>query len=423
MILLLLSILFNYKIGEILSRTKNKNVLLVGISIDLLLLGYYKYIKFFLISFNSLCETSMPVPEVVLPLGISFFTFTQIAFLVDAFRGETKGYSLKTYMLFVTFFPHLIAGPILYHKDIIPQLNKIGETRFSYENMAKGIIFFVVGLFKKVYIADSLSPWVKMAFDNVESLTIIDAWLGALAYTMQIYFDFSGYSEMAIGLGLMLNIYLPINFSSPYKARSIIDFWRRWHITLSEFLKNYLYIPIGGNRRGEFVKIRNLFLTMLLGGFWHGAGWNFIIWGALHGVYLVTNHIWRKTNMEIPGVVSWGITFIAVTIAWVFFRAADATVGMIYINAMFGGNGLYLPNEYAVKIGSGISFKPLQVDNLLVQLSVIAVLIWVVLKAPSVQTIVQKQQPRLRLATLMVITLIMCLLKMNTVSEFLYFQF
>ncbi|MDD3149739.1 MAG: MBOAT family protein, partial [Candidatus Gastranaerophilales bacterium] len=321
--LLLCSILFNYTIGTAIEKSLNKYLLAFGILIDLVLLGYFKYTGFFLSSINDTFSSSFFVPEIILPLGISFFTFTQIAFLVDAYRGETKNYSLLTYSLFVTFFPHLIAGPILHHKDIIPQFSKLKNFVFSYKNMALGVAIFSIGLFKKVIIADTLAPWVKLIFDNASTATFIEAWTGALGYTLQLYFDFSGYSEMAIGLGLMLNINLPINFNSPYKALSIVDFWRRWHITLSSFLKNYLYIPLGGNRKGEFSRIKNLLITMLLGGLWHGAGWTYIIWGALHGIYLVINHSWNKLKISMPKFLAWTITFLSVVIAWVFFRAKN----------------------------------------------------------------------------------------------------
>ena len=271
--LLLVSILFNYTVGSLIERHKSKLGLIIGVTVNLSLLTYFKYTNFFLSSFNEMFQTAIYVPKIILPLGISFFTFTQIAYLVDAYRGETQRYSLLTYSLFVTVFPHLIAGPILYHKNMIPQFSKLKNYVFTHKNMALGAAFFSVGLFKKVMIADSLAPWAKVVFDNAGMVSFIEAWAGALAYTFQLYFDFSGYSEMAIGLGLMFNFKLPVNFNSPYKATSIIEFWRRWHITLSEFLRNYLYIPLGGNRNGQYGRMRNLLITMLLGGLWHGAGW------------------------------------------------------------------------------------------------------------------------------------------------------
>ena len=296
--LLLLSIVLNYNIGAALERNHSRILLILGLTVNLALLGYFKYYGFFIHSVNDIFSNGLIVPEIILPLGISFFTFTQTAFLIDSFRGETQKYSFLNYTLFVTVFPHLIAGPILYHKDMIPQFSRLRNFVFLHKNFTMGLGFFIIGLFKKIIIADTLSPWVKIAFSHAQNLTLIDAWLGAVSYTFQLYFDFSGYSDMAIGLGLMFNFHLPINFNSPYKSKSIIEFWRRWHMTLSVFLKNYLYIPLGGNKSGELKRTRNLIITMFLGGLWHGAGWTFIIWGSLHGIYLVTqlSHVTWGSN-------------------------------------------------------------------------------------------------------------------------------
>ena len=276
--ILLVSIAVNFCIGRKIVDTKEKRWLILGIVFNLLFLAYYKYANFFLDNISALFHTSFSHFDIVLPLGISFFTFTQTAYLVDAYRGETKTYSKSDYLLFVTIFPHLIAGPIIYHKDMIPQFAEEQRYKFNYDNFAKGITWFVIGLFKKVIIADWMSNIANLVFGHSEHLSILEAWGGSLAYTLQLYFDFSGYSEMAIGIALMLNYNLPINFNAPYKACSIIDFWKRWHITLSAFLKNYLYIPLGGNRNGHHM--RNIMITMLLGGLWHGAGWTFVIWGG-----------------------------------------------------------------------------------------------------------------------------------------------
>ncbi len=308
--------------------------LIAGILFDLGLLGYFKYTAFAVETINSLLQTGFAVPQIVLPLGISFFTFTQIACLVDSYRGEVKGYSKSGYFLFVTIFPHLIAGPILYHKDMIPQFMDEKNYRINYENMNRGIAWFTLGLAKKVLIADHLSKYVAEAFSHADHLSMVDAWFASFAYTLQLYFDFSGYSEMAIGLGLMLNFRLPLNFNSPYKSTSIIEFWRRWHMTLSAFLKDYLYIPLGGNRTGHH--LRNIMITMLLAGLWHGAGWTFIFWGGLHGLYICINHVWRKAGWSLPKPTGWLVTFMAVNIAWVFFRADDFGTAFAVIQAMCG---------------------------------------------------------------------------------------
>lgn len=417
--LLLLSILFNYVMGTYIEHHRKKILLAVGIGVNLCLLGYYKYTGFLLGSLNKFFGIDIMVPEIILPLGISFFTFTQSAYLIDAYRGETKKYNLMTYSLFVTIFPHLIAGPILYHKDMIPQFSRLRNYVFNYKNFSLGFTMFVIGLFKKVVIADSISPWVKYAFEHVHSLSFIEAWAGAVGYTMQLYFDFSGYSEMAIGLGLMFNFKLPINFLSPYRATSIIDFWRRWHMTLSAFLKNYLYISLGGNRKGRVRKIVNLLITMLLGGLWHGAGWTFVIWGGLHGVYLVVNHFWREQGVRLPQFANWCLTFVAVVIAWVFFRAAHLNDALVMIETMFNMNKIVQSNasSYALNFGK-LSFGGNEM------LLLLALLIFVVVYCKSVPEYMQKFEPSIRWGLVIALLFVTSLVMMSgEVSEFLYFQF
>ncbi|HIE55101.1 MAG TPA: MBOAT family protein, partial [Chromatiaceae bacterium] len=301
--LILFSILFNYTAGVVMTRIpgeegqRKKLVLAFGIAINLGLLGYYKYANFFVDSVSYLTGIEWHIETIVLPLAISFFTFQQIAYLVDAYKGETHEYNLLHYCLFVTFFPQLIAGPIVHHKEMLPQFMRDAVYRMRHQDLAIGITIFLVGLFKKVVIADgfaSNATPVFQAADAGEVIGFLSAWTGVFSYTMQLYFDFSGYSDMAIGIGRMFGIKLPINFNSPYQALNIIDFWRRWHITLSRFLRDYLYIPLGGNRKGPARRHVNMMVTMLLGGLWHGAGWNFVIWGGLHGSYLVVNHFWRQ---------------------------------------------------------------------------------------------------------------------------------
>lgn len=341
------SICFNYLVGRQLEiNNGHKEWLLFGIVINVLLLGYFKYTDFFLSTVNDVAGANLfDLPHIVLPLGISFFTFTQTAYLVDAYRGEAKNQSFLTYCEFVTIFPHLIAGPIINHKEMIPQFVADKTFRINYENIALGLTIFTFGLFKKVVIADKLAIYANEAFSHADSIDCVEAWIGALSYTMQLYFDFSGYSEMAIGLALLFNLEMPVNFNSPYQARSIIDFWRRWHMTLGLWVKNYLYIPMGGNRRGEFKKMRNLFVSMLIIGLWHGAGWTFIIWGGLHGMLLMVNHAWRKTGINLPKVLNWGMTFLCVVICWVFFRAASVNEAILVLGGMFdvqniGSHGL-----------------------------------------------------------------------------------
>jgi alginate O-acetyltransferase complex protein AlgI len=291
--LLLASIAFNYLIGWLLiscylRAAPRRAVLSIGVAGDLVALGIFKYAGFVVANFNAAFSTTFAV-NILLPVGISFYTFTQIAFLVDAYRGKVARYALPHYALFVTYFPHLIAGPILHHRDMIPQFESSDSKRPNPHLILCGLIIFGIGLFKKTGLADGIQPLVSLAF-NQAAPSFDQAWIGALAYTFQLYFDFSGYSDMAIGISLTFGIFLPLNFNSPYKAGNIIDFWRRWHMSLSQFLRDYLYIPLGGNRHGWLVRYANLMITMLLGGLWHGAAWTFVAWGALHGLYLCINH-------------------------------------------------------------------------------------------------------------------------------------
>lgn len=407
--ILLVSILVNYVLaGRILQSEGRirKAWLITGILFDLGLLGYFKYTAFAVETVNSLLQTGFAVPQIVLPLGISFFTFTQIACLVDSYRGEVNGYSKSGYFLFVTIFPHLIAGPILYHKDMIPQFMDEKNYRINYENMNRGIAWFTLGLAKKVLIADHLSKYVAEAFSHADQLSMVDAWFASFAYTLQLYFDFSGYSEMAIGLGLMLNFRLPLNFNSPYQSTSIIEFWRRWHMTLSAFLKDYLYIPLGGNRTGHH--LRNIMITMLLAGLWHGAGWTFIFWGGLHGLYICINHVWRKAGRSLPKPAGWLVTFMAVNIAWVFFRADDFGTAFAILSAMIGNTS------------SGPLLHIFTRENMLF----IAAAMLACIKMPNVKSLIGHYfHPNKRWMFCLIVIFVYCLSKLGQGSEFLYFQF
>jgi len=343
--LLLASIAFNYLIGWLLIAHRLRGglrfaVLTIGVAGDLLVLGTFKYAGFLAANLNAIFSTGLSV-HILLPVGISFYTFTQIAFLVDAYRGNVARYALAHYALFVTYFPHLIAGPILHHKDMIPQFESVESKSPNPHLILCGLMIFAIGLFKKTGLADGIQPLVALAFSPEAVPSFEQAWIGALAYTFQLYFDFSGYSDMAIGISLMFGIFLPLNFNSPYKAASIIDFWRRWHMSLSQFLRDYLYIPLGGNRHGSLLRYVNLMITMLLGGLWHGAAWSFVAWGALHGLYLCINHAWINYGPPIPerlvrpaGVVAFLLTFLAVVVAWVFFRADSLTSALLVLSKM-----------------------------------------------------------------------------------------
>jgi D-alanyl-lipoteichoic acid acyltransferase DltB (MBOAT superfamily) len=342
--LLLASVAFNYFIGWLLivkqlGATTRFAVLTTGVAGDLVVLGTFKYAGFFAANLNALFSTGIVV-NILLPVGISFYTFTQIAFLVDAYRGNVARYALPHYALFVTYFPHLIAGPILHHRDMIPQFESERTKRPDPHLILCGLIIFAIGLFKKTCLADGIQPLVAPAF-GANTPSFDQAWIGALAYTFQLYFDFSGYSDMAIGISLMFGIFLPLNFNSPYKATSIIDFWRRWHMTLSQFLRDYLYIPLGGNRHGRILRYVNLMITMLLGGLWHGAAWTFVVWGALHGAYLCVNHAWSNYGpavaprfARVGNAAAFVLTFVSVVVAWVFFRADSISSATFVLSRM-----------------------------------------------------------------------------------------
>ena len=340
--LLLASIAFNYGIGWLLIERRLRDrtrlaVATVGIAGDLVVLGIFKYGGFLAANLNAVFSIRFTV-DILLPVGISFYTFTQIAFLVDAFRGKVARDRLPHYALFVTYFPHLIAGPILHHRDMIPQFESAQAKRPDPHLILCGLIIFAIGLFKKTCLADGIQPMVSLAF-GANTPSFDQAWIGALAYTFQLYFDFSGYSDMAIGISLMFGVFLPLNFNSPYQARNIIDFWRRWHMTLSQFLRDYLYVPLGGNRHGRILRYVNLMLTMALGGLWHGAAWTFVIWGVLHGAYLCINHAWNHFGPAVaprfaPAAngAAFVLTFLSVVVAWVFFRA-DSLASAMYVLA------------------------------------------------------------------------------------------
>lgn len=364
-LLLLASVTLNYCFGWLIStasardeRQKAKAYLIGAITANLLVLAYYKYANFFI---DAVGAEGLDL-QIILPLGISFFTFTQIAFLVDASRGKAREYSLVHYMLFVTYFPHLIAGPILHHGQMMPQFADERSYRLDWTNIAVGFTIFVLGLGKKVFIADHYGEIGSPIFAAVAhgmSPTLTEAWVAALAYSLQLYFDFSAYCDMAIGLSLLFNIRLPLNFNSPYKAVNIIDFWRRWHMTLSQFLRDYLYIPLGGNRHGVVRRYANLMITMVLGGLWHGAGWTFVAWGALHGAYLIICHIFQalvgrdRLNRyglmyRIPATL---LTFVSVVVAWVFFRSPDFNSTLAMLQGMVGANGLGIGGD-ALSVGT-----------------------------------------------------------------------
>jgi alginate O-acetyltransferase complex protein AlgI len=353
--LLLGSIVFNFFAGRALGSSPHRGLLAAAIAANLALLGVFKYLGLFASGLNQLQGVSLTVPQIVLPLGISFFTFTQIAFLVDAYRGIAHEYRFSHYLLFVSYFPHLIAGPLLHHRQMMPQFAQRETYRPQWDNLAIGATTFVIGLAKKVLIADGLAPHADAAFDAVSegrTLLLLEAWIGVLAYTFQLYFDFSGYSDMAVGLARMFNVRLPVNFDSPYKATSLAEFWRRWHMTLYAFLREYVYLPLGGNRKSRALRLAAVFGTMLLSGLWHGAAWTFVLWGGLHGVLLVVNFAWRAMCRAyrisygpawLRAGAGWTLTFLAWTFTLLLFRSQSWGAAWDFARAMLGANGVSLP--------------------------------------------------------------------------------
>lgn len=462
--LLLGSICANYLAGGYIARRsgtpEGRRVLTLAVIVNLALLAYYKYADFFLSSANALLGTDWPILGIILPIGISFFTFTQIAFLADAYAGKVTEYRFIYYVLFVTYFPHLIAGPVLHHKEMMPQFDEDRNYRPDASNFAVGLTIFAIGLAKKVLIADSLADYAAPVFaPGADAPSLFNAWGGALAYTFQLYFDFSGYSDMAIGLSRLFGVRLPLNFNSPYKSRNITEFWRRWHMTLSRFLRDYLYIPLGGNRHGHVRRHANLLTTMVLGGLWHGAGWNFVIWGALHGGFLVVNHAWQDVCRRVPVHLPAGlgrllgvlVTFLCVVFAWVYFRAPDLATAHKIIAGMLGQFGAALPEPILSRLG------PLKapLEHLGIGMSLgggaafVETWAWVVVGAlvaflaPNTQEIMGRfepalpedprhaqpvarrlaWQPRRRHAVAVGLLLALGVLALSRPTEFLYFQF
>jgi alginate O-acetyltransferase complex protein AlgI len=370
--LLLASIGWNFAVGGKLAERHARALppgalLALGIGVNLLALVYFKYSNFILENLKAVTGWPATSTGLPLPVGISFYTFTQIAYLVDAGRGEAREYELPRYALFVTFFPHLIAGPIIHHKEMMPQFapDELRQPKFDF--LPLGVTLFAIGLAKKVVLADTFAQFASPLFVSVHhgsSLDLIDAWTAALTYSFQLYFDFSGYSDMALGLALMFGIRLPVNFLSPYKSQSIIEFWRTWHMTLSRFLRDYLYFPLGGNRKGPLRRYLNLLVVMTLGGLWHGAGWTFALWGMLHGLYLMINHAWqllvqRQIAFQIPRRRATALTFLAVVFAWVLFRADNlAAAGAIY-RGMLGMNGATIAHDLIGPFGIHDTIKVL----------------------------------------------------------------
>ncbi len=421
--LLVTSAIVNYLIGTTLGKrhfihtSARKTLLILGITGNLSLLGYFKYTNFFLQTANSLLGLQLPYLPIILPLAISFFTFQKIGYLVDSYYRKTEGYAFSNYLLFVSFFPQLIAGPIVHHKEIITQFEKPATYQRHWEHLAKGLSVFLIGLAKKTAIADTLAVWATNGFDHLVVVSPLQAWTSTLCYTLQLYFDFSGYTDMAIGAALLFNIRLPENFDSPYQANHIREFWRKWHMTLSRFLRDYVYIPLGGNRASGVRSAANMILTFLIGGWWHGAAWTFVVWGLYHGVGIVIQSSWEKFHRPLPPWLARSVTFIFVLVGWVFFRAKSWDVAVRFLKAMVG----WAPNA-----SGGLLWLNSDPNNSLEFATTLLILVMgilIVFLGPNTRNIQARLRPTWRAAAFVSGASLMALVCSHHVSEFLYFNF
>ena len=448
LLIMLFSLAFNYCVYSLMTRNKDhkKHLLVLGIVTNLSVLFYFKYYDFFIENCNAVFGSDIPLKGILLPLGISFFTFQQIGFLADTYRGEVENCSLLNYSLFVTFFPQLIAGPIVNQEEMLPQFKKIGQP-IETQKIMRGIYIFILGMGKKVLLADTLGKCVDFAYDNLGTgINGTEAIIAILCYTLQLYFDFSGYCDMAIGLGNMLAIDIPVNFNSPYKAVNIIDFWKRWHITLNRFFTKNIYIPLGGNRNGMAKMYRNLIIVYLISGIWHGAGWNFILWGCMHGVlYIITRAVQNVRNNshkkntkgessvvdKVMHAVSVLATFVFVNIAWVFFRAPSVKAGTQMIRNVFTA-GLYKPSEAFVKgFNRSELWYVLKVAHLtnygfsvyILTVVTIAIALLLVFFGKNVHELADRTKYSVSTAVMLGIVFVWSVLSLSEVGTFLYFNF
>jgi alginate O-acetyltransferase complex protein AlgI len=430
--LILLSIFVNYVIGVSISKhnserkSNKKLILIMGLIFNITLIACFKYLAFFVNNINYLFSTNILLLHLQLPLAISFFTFQQIAFLTDCYRGEIQDHKFKNYLLFVSFFPQLIAGPIVHYKEMVPQFTSPELKKINYKNIAFGLILFSIGLLKKIGLADELAVFANQGFSQPNNPTLIEAWITSLSFTFQIYFDFSGYIDMAMGAALLLNIQLPINFNSPYKACDIQSFWRKWHITLGRFLKEHIYIPFGGNRKGNLSLFSSLMITFLIGGLWHGASWTFVFWGFLHGIAVAINRVWQQSGLRFNKFIAWFITFNFLNIAWIFFRASSFNDAINILKGLFGFNGLLLPTAIASKVSFlnqyGASYIELGLD--------ISAVYWILLSLATVCFMKNSTELKDKFIPMPILSLIFALFvmwvivnKIGVANDFIYFQF
>ncbi len=408
----------------------------LGVVLNLLVLGFFKYTDFFLENVNALFGMHVPMLGILLPLGISFFTFQQVGFLVDVYRGKTGDYAFLDYAVFVSFFPQLIAGPIVTHDELIPQLANVEKKKLNAEHFSAGCVCFIVGLAKKILIADVMGRAVGYGYGNLEALNTAGALIVMLAFYVQIYFDFSGYSDMAIGLGKMFNLELPVNFESPYKARTVREHWKGWHMTLTRFFTEYVYIPLGGSWRGSFYTYRNTLIVFLLSGIWHGAGWGFVVWGLLNGLGIVLCRVCEKPiavicRRKIGSALLWFANMLFISISWVFFKSENLHTAAAFFKRLFTGGG-GMPQAGLLQNFRQEEFwyvlKVLRIDqsgygDLLLCIAYFLVAFVLLLVFPNVRKYMQNWKPRVGMAIILAILFIWSFVSLSGVSTFLYYNF
>lgn len=434
--ILVVSVLLNYCLAKGLfsleNRLQRRLLLWIGVLLNLGILFYFKYFDFFIENMNSLLKKDYTLLHVILPLGISFYTFQQLSFVIDCYKRECEEYTLLEYASYVTFFPQLIAGPIVFHDELIPQFRNPENRKVIYDNMCRGMYAFALGLAKKVLIADTFSKFVSAGYSHLWDLNANSAVLWMVCYALQIYFDFSGYCDMAYGIGYMFNVQLPVNFNSPYKALSIADFWDRWHMTLTRFFTKYVYIPLGGNRKGVLRTYVNVLLVFLISGVWHGAAWSFILWGILHGIWMVGNKLFGRYFEKLPRFIRWLGTFIGVTFLWSLFRANAVDYACIlWKQLLHGGIGPFeetmmaaFDNMMEVELLCRFGIGSLLGDSLWILL--LAFVVCIVMACVFLRNTQEKVLGMKLTKVRMVITVLLIvwsILSLSDVSEFLYFNF
>lgn len=428
------SIAVNYCIYLALQKLSESSArrlaLTAGLTFNIGVLLYYKYMDFFIGNINAIFGKEYALWGIVLPLGISFFTFQQISFIIDAYKGEVPPYSFLYYASYVTFFPQLVAGPIVTHDELIPQFMDTHRKRINWDYMAEGIYIFVLGLAKKVLLADTFGNAVNWGYEHIEKLDSTNALIVMLAYTIQIYFDFSGYCDMAVGIGKMFHVDLPVNFRSPYKAVLITDFWDRWHITLTRFFRKYVYIPLGGSRKGAFRTYRNIMIVFLASGFWHGADWTFVFWGVCHGLFMVVTRCGSKYFQKIPMVINWIITFGFVNVMWVFFRAGSMKDALQFLGRITNWDFGKIRGSIASKFrlveidfvlkGFKIEIEP---DSPVFLMIFLGISIWIILGCRNVYEQAGKFRASVLKIAVSAVLLVWCVFSFGGISTFLYFNF